>query len=102
MAKKRTPKIEKLLTHMKKEGGLTHKEIVKYLLKQAKLPYTDQTRKYFDSTLYGTNYKVGVLELYCRQLKNGRYKVSEKIEGPYTATRPAWDTPALDSESQGW
>jgi hypothetical protein len=89
MARPRTPKIEKLLNALRK-SPMTHKQIVKFLLKQAGIKaYNDTTRKYFDPTLYGTYDTNGVLYRFCDQDDAGRWFVGKKtrIVAPF---RTAW------------
>jgi hypothetical protein len=88
MAKPRTTKTEKLLREIQKAGktGLSHKEIVKFLLRGTGRKYSADTRRLFDSRLYGTNSRTGVLERCERNFKNGNYTLSKKAstEGPFT------------------
>jgi hypothetical protein len=88
MAKRRTTKTEKLLREIQKAGktGLSHKEIVKFLLRGTGRKYGPETRRLFDSRLYGTNSRSGVLERCDRNFKNGNYTLSKKAttEGPFT------------------
>jgi hypothetical protein len=74
---------------MKDVGGMTHEEIVKFLLRGTGHKYTPTTRKYFDSTLYGTKARVGVLEGFCWRKKDGSWKVKgrTKLEGPFNPRR---------------
>lgn len=87
--KSKTPKIQRLLNTMKDVGGLTHEQIVKFLLRGTGKKYDTTTRKYFDSTLYGTNFREGVFERFCWRLKNGKWKIrgGAKIEGPFNPRR---------------
>ncbi len=70
---------------------MTHEEIVKYLLRGTGVKYDPTTRKYFDSTLYGTKNRVGVLEGFCWRRKDGAWKVKgrTKIVGPFNPRRKA-------------
>jgi len=90
MAKKRVTKNEKLLRAIQKAGrvGLSHKQIVKFMLRGTGRTYSATTRKLYDSTLYGNNSRTGVLDL-CNQNDDGNYTwdSSVSIVGPFTEGR---------------
>lgn len=88
MAKKKVAKVEKLLNEMKKRGSMTHKDAVKFLLRGTGRAYSDETRRLYDSTLYGTLSRVGVFERWCVQNKDGSYRVRAKanITSPFTVS----------------
>jgi hypothetical protein len=82
-------KIHRLLLNMKKVGGMTHEQMVKFLLAGTGIEYDQTTRKYFDSTLYGTRTRTGALENFCWRKKNGVWKVRgrAKIKAPFNPRR---------------
>lgn len=88
MARARTTKTEKLLKEIQKAGkkGLSHKDIVKFLLRGTGRKYGADSRRLFDSRLYGTSTRTGVLERCDRNYDNGNYTLSKKatLEGPFT------------------
>ena len=86
---KRKSKSEKLLNHMRKVGGLKHEQIVKFMLRGTGSKYDRTTRRYFDSTLYGTNERVGILEGFCWRRRDGVWKVKgrAKIQAPFNPRR---------------
>lgn len=88
MAKKRTTKTEKLFKAVQAAGkkGLSHKEIVKFLLRGTGRKYGPETRRLYDSRLYGTRSRTGVLENLDRDFKTGNYTLPKKAstKGPYT------------------
>ncbi len=85
----RMTKMEKLLNKIKEEGGMTHEDIVRFLLKSSGNQYNPTTRSWFDSNLYGTKTREGVLERFCRKLRNGKWKMKAgiTIEAPFSPRR---------------
>jgi len=83
--KKKTTKVEKLLREMKTRA-MTHKEIVQFLLRGTGRKYSDSTRRAYDSTLYDTPNRDGVLGRFCVQRGDGTWKVNKSTElvGPFT------------------
>lgn len=82
-------KLGRLLEELRKRP-MTHKEIVQFLLSDTGVEYDASTRKYYDSTLYGSSTREGVLERFCRQRRDGRWQlraVNRRIEAPFTPVR---------------
>lgn len=96
MARKPTPKLQKLLNEIKRRGSMTRKEMVEFLI-----PGNDYTpnrdRGTYNAQLYGTRDREGIIERFLRQRKDGSYSVRRKIQGPFTPVR---ETPR-SSESTG-
>lgn len=68
---------------------MTRKEITKFLLARAslyKIPYT-QGYDYYNSSLYGTTKRQGMLERFCKKTKDGKWKASKKAHAPFTPVR---------------
>lgn len=87
MAKTKT---EKLLLHMKKTGGMTRKQMVEFLLKLEGYKYESYDDSTYNSTLYGTTDRKGILERFCKADRSGPtpvYKVTKKIRAPFTTAR---------------
>jgi hypothetical protein len=97
-------KLAKLLTRMKR-SPMTHKQVVQFLLKGV-TSYDENTRKWFDPTLYSSDGRVGLFEKYCTQLKDGRYRVryNRKLKAPFTSVRDTTQPYDYNSsyDSYGW
>jgi hypothetical protein len=80
-------KIESLLKTMATRP-MTRQEITNFLCSRSggKLGY-DVAYDYWNSTLYGTTTRQGILERFCRQNNDGRYQTVRKVEAPFTALR---------------
>lgn len=91
MARKRTTKSEKLLRAIQKSGnkGLSHKEIVKFLLRGTGRVYSEETRRLYDSQLYGTRTRTGLLDSCSKDWDTGRYTLPDyaSTQGPFTEKR---------------
>lgn len=85
----RTPKFEALLKTMASRP-MNRKEITNFLIARSggRLSY-EQAYDYYNSSLYGTGSKQGILERFCRQNKDGRYQTVRKVQAPFTPTRDA-------------
>jgi len=89
---KTVTKTEKLLRQLKKtKNGMTRKEMVTFLLSLSHNAYSaslNDNRNY-NSTLYGTSARTGILEKFCKKTGEGTYvlRKSAKIEGPFTEAR---------------
>lgn len=77
MGRRRMTKTEKLLRAVERNGGMTHKEIVQFLLRGTGNPYGPQTRTRYDSMLYGTPSRPGLF---------GRVLVKDFYSDPSTPT----------------
>jgi len=95
MARPRTTNTEKLLKRIKKVGGMTRKEMVKYLFQlngngasSYGLYTTD--RGLYSALLYGTSKREGILERFCEKEKDGTYVVTRPIRAPFTTTRDSF------------
>ena len=86
--RKRTTKSEKLLKAIQKAGpsGLSHKEIVKFLLRGTGRKYSNETRRLYDSTLYGNRTRYGLLERCDKDWDTGNYVLPDyaTTEPPFT------------------
>lgn len=60
MARKRVTKTEKLLREVERRGSMSHKNIVKFLLRGTGNEYNSSTRTHYDSMLYGTPDRTGL------------------------------------------
>jgi hypothetical protein len=80
-------KFQRLLEKLRHQP-MTHKEIVLFLLEGTE--YNNATRRYFDSCLYGTTAREGILERFCRRRLDGRWQLRssrKRIEAPFTPLR---------------
>lgn len=69
-------KFDRLVNKMKSSFKLmSHKDIVKFLLKCANIKYTDRTRTYFDPQLYGRGSNVGFFKKRCANHGYGFYTI---------------------------
>lgn len=88
-------KSERLLREIKVRNGMTHKEVVQFLLDttygQGTYLYNKDCRGYWSHSLYGDRHRYGLLEKYCEKNKNGKYKVVRKISGPFCTARRQFD-----------
>jgi hypothetical protein len=91
MAKRRVTKSEKLLKAIKKAGskGLSHKQIVQFLLRGTGRKYGPDTRKLYDSTLYGTSTRTGLLDRCSKDWDTGNYTLPDYAftSPPFTEKR---------------
>ena len=103
MARAKTTNTEKLLRRMKKVGGMTRKEMVKFLLKlngKGAKSYGDNSsdRGLYSALIYGTNKREGILERFCTTTADGVHRVTRTIKAPFTAARPgAWLDDCVDN-----
>lgn len=83
----RTPKFEALLKAMATRP-MNRKEITNFLIARSggRLSY-EQAFDYYNSSLYGTSTRVGILDRFCRQNSDGRYQTIRKVEAPFTPVR---------------
>ena len=83
----RTPKFETLLKAMASRP-MNRKEITNFLIARSggRLSY-ETAYDYWNSNLYGTQERVGILEWFCRQNRDGRYQTVRKVEGPFNPSR---------------
>lgn len=95
MARTRTTKLEKTLNEIKRRGGLAPREIVTFLLqlqglgkKSANAERQSRRTGQYNAVLYGTFEREGILERFCRKGKDGKFRVTKKIQGPFTPVRP--------------
>ena len=67
---------------------MNRQEITNFLISRSggKLSY-DVAYDYYNSALYGTTTRVGLLERFCRQNKDGRWQTVRKVARPFTPTR---------------
>ena len=67
---------------------MNRQEITNFLISRSggKLSY-DVAYDYYNSSLYGTTTRVGLLERFCRQNNDGRYQTVRKVARPFTPTR---------------
>lgn len=88
--KARSTKLSKLLTRLKR-SPMTHKQVVKFLLKDV-CSYDSTTRKYFDNSLYSSSTKVGFFEKFAYKNADGLWAVrkNRKAVSPFTSTRTDW------------
>lgn len=88
MSRPKMNNAEKLLRRMKRVGGMTRIEALKYLQilngrsARAALPAGQ-----YNSTLYGTNKVQGVLEAFCKKNKDGTFKVIKPLKAPFQPKR---------------
>lgn len=75
MARKRVTKTEKLLNEVKKRGSMSHKDIVKFLLRGTGNDYNSDTRTHYDSMLYGTSSRDGIFDTRLFRNDDGTYSV---------------------------
>lgn len=92
MARPRTTNTEKLLKRIKKMGGMTRKEMVKFLFQlngngASTYGTVDSDRGAYSALLYGTRTRTGILENFCEKNDDGTYSVVRKIRGPFTTAR---------------
>lgn len=89
MARPKMNNAEKLLRRMKRVGGMTRPQVLKYMNvltgRGARAPLPAGR---YNSTLYGTNKVMGVLEAFCTKNSNGVYKVTRTLKGPFQPRRP--------------
>lgn len=76
MAKKRVTKTEKLVREVEKRGVMSHKNIVKFLLRGTGNEYTSDTRTHYDSMLYGSDTRTGVFGTRLFSNGDGTYSVN--------------------------
>jgi hypothetical protein len=83
----RTPKFEALLKTLASKP-MTRKQITNFLIARSggKLSYA-QAYDYYNSNLYGTPTRVGILERFTRQNKDGKYQTIRRVEAPFNPTR---------------
>lgn len=72
--KPRLTKRQKLVQEVSKRGSMTHKQIVQFLLRGTGNKYGPDTRKYYDSYLYGTADRLGVFQVELVQSDDGTYR----------------------------
>ncbi|MBV8068291.1 MAG: hypothetical protein JO270_00200 [Acidobacteriaceae bacterium] len=91
MAKRRVTKSEKLLRAIQKAGpkGLSHKQIVQFLLRGTGRKYGPDTRRLYDSTLYGNSSRYGLLDRCSKDWATGNYTLPEYADtaGPFTTKK---------------
>jgi len=91
-------KTERLLREMRRlDGGMSHKQIVQFILDMnhgiGKVEFnTEHHRDMWNSTLYGTRDRTGILENFCTKNWYGNWQVSHNIQGPFTTKRDNQDT----------
>ena len=87
----RTPKFEALLKALASRP-MSRKEITNFLIARSggRLSYS-QAYDYWNSNLYGTQTRVGILERFCRQNRDGRYQTVRKVQAPFNPTRVTWN-----------
>jgi len=83
----RTYKLEALLKTLASKP-MNREEMTNFLCSRSggKLSY-EQAYDYWNSTFYGTPTRVGVLERFCRQNKDGRFQTVRKVARPFVPTR---------------
>jgi hypothetical protein len=88
---KSTTKFEALLKTMATRP-MNRKEITKFLCSRSggNRSY-EAAYDYYNSNLYGTRTRQGILERFCRQNKDGRYQTIRKVQAPFNTKRE--DTP---------
>lgn len=83
----KTPKFEALLKAMARKP-MNRKEITNFLIRRSGGTLSYETAyDYWNSNLYGTTNRVGLLERYTRQNKDGRYQTVRKVVGPFNPVR---------------
>lgn len=89
----KTYKFEALLKKLA-TTPMNREEITNFLISRSagKLSYdgtyaTKAAFDYWNSTLYGNRNRVGLLERFCRQNKDGRYQTIRKVERPFLPVR---------------
>ena len=67
---------------------MNREEITNFLCSRSggKLSY-EQAYDYWNSSLYGTKTRVGILERFCRQNNDGRFQTIRKVARPFTPVR---------------
>ena len=83
----KTSKFEALLKRMATRP-MTREEMTKFLCSRSggRISY-EKGYDYWNSNLYGTKTRVGILELFTRRNNDGRYQTIRKVEGPFTPPR---------------
>lgn len=92
MGRPATTNTEKLLKRIKKTGGMTRKEMVKFLLQlngngAKSYGEFDTDRGLYSALFYGTSRRTGILENFCEKNDDGTYSVVRKIQAPFTTKR---------------
>jgi hypothetical protein len=88
MSRRAAPKLEKLLKAMDRTGGMTRSEMVTFLVGGKRNYDSYSHRDTYNSSLYGTATREGILERFCRKdARNGKWVVKQEITAPYTPVR---------------
>jgi len=95
----RTPKFEALLKTLATRP-MNYTEIRNWLASRSAGYQAFEDTKLYDYSLYGTGDRVGILERFCRQNKDGRYQTVRKVQAPFTPLRygVSDDGPAVERE----
>jgi len=91
MARPKITNTEKMLKFVKKSGGATRLQMVKFMLRLDRNAPAYGTslndRGLYSATLYGTSKRTGVLERFCKKNKSGKYVVVKKLVAPFTTSK---------------
>ena len=82
---------------------MNREEITNFLCSRSggKLSY-ETAYDYWNSNLYGTTTRVGLLERFCRKNNDGRYQTIRKVARPFNPARGGWNDTGPAVEAQYW